>query len=596
MRISSILHSISEHVHIKTASLPVVLGVVIVIVGAAVIGRDFVLNSRMAREQLASANSGINLLDGTWSYLPGAAARPGEVQSTYLGRTIVEKNNANRQLNPSVNTYGTHLKVSGNFAIHANMDAVKGSASLRLYDSVPVIQDEFRIEPKSVQLTLNQDKITVAVWSGYSGQKISAQQPSFRKDYEYGLQQSNAVVIERQDANVVVSINGMQIASVPGGDIFKSGNIWFGVDAENPGDSWRLTGLRATAVSNAAQAVDTSEAHSMPKDPAGLQMLATNKRPGFLIGAAMALGPAVSDEDYAKIAFGGNFGIMTTENALKWQFIHPAKDTYDFRDADALIAVASKNSLNVNGHTLVFGEANPKWVQDLPIATESDKQQVQKIMTDHITQTATHFRGKVTSWDVVNEPLADYDNFTPNGGELRQHKWFQAMGEAYIATAFRAAHAADPDAKLYLNEYGLEENGERWNALLALVGRLKAQNVPIDGVGFQAHVYEAADKIDPSVLREHIRALARFGLAARISEMDVYSADGTDVQAQQYADVLSVCVSEPNCVSWTTWGVTDRYNMWQDDNGVMQVGQDFLWNTQAQPTPAVARLRQVLQP
>lgn len=596
MRISSTLRSISERTHIKAISFPVVLGVAIVVVGGVVVGRDFLLNSRMAREQLASADSGINLLSGTWNYLPGATNLAGEVRSAYLGRMIVEKDGTNGQSNPSVNIYGTHLRAPGDFTVHANIDAVVGSASLRLYDSVPIIQDEFRVEPKSVQVILGQSKVTVAVWPGYSGQKLSAQQPSFHKDYEYDLQQNNTVAIERQSTKVVVSVNDMQVASISDSAIFKSGNIWFGMDAENPGNSWKLTSLKATAADGDARAVDASKDPPVSKDPAGLQVLAANKRPGFLVGAAMALGPAVSDADYAKIAFGGNFGVMTTENALKWQFIHPAPDLYDFHEADALVAMAAKNNLGVNGHTLVFGEANPKWVQDLPTTTENDKQRVQKIMTDHITQTVGHFKGKVASWDVVNEPLADYDTFNPNGGELRQHKWLQAMGGSYIATAFRAARAADPSAKLYLNEYGLEENGERWNALLALVGRLKAQGVPIDGVGFQAHVYETADKIDSNVLREHIRTLATLGLKARISEMDVYSADGTDTQAQQYADVLNVCISEPNCVSWTTWGVTDRYNMWRDDAGVMQTGQDFLWNAKAQPTPAVTQLREVLQP
>jgi endo-1,4-beta-xylanase len=175
-----------------------------------------------------------------------------------------------------------------------------------------------------------------------------------------------------------------------------------------------------------------------------------------------------------------------------------------------------------------------------------------------------------------------------------QHIWFRAMGEEYIQTALSAAHAADPDAKLYINDFGLEEDGERWSAMLALVTKLKSQGVPLDGVGLEAHIYEAGDEIDPTVLRSHIKALAAVGLNARISEMDVHSDNGAAAQAKQYVDVFKVCLSEPTCVSWSTWGVTDRYDMSQSDTNRLQYGQDFLWDTSVTPTPALESIKQTL--
>jgi endo-1,4-beta-xylanase len=210
-------------------------------------------------------------------------------------------------------------------------------------------------------------------------------------------------------------------------------------------------------------------------------------------------------------------------------------------------------------------------------------------MTDHITKTVEHFKARVSSWDVVNEPIDEDDPTT-----LRSHIWFKAMGESYITTAFETAHTADPTAKLYINDYGLEADGERWDTMLALVGKLKATGVPIDGVGFQAHVYEQADTIDPVVLRRHIQQLASLGLTARISEMDVYSDDGPDIQAKQYSDVFATCFSEPTCTSWTTWGVTDRYNLYLGDNERIAIGQDYLWDKNYQPTLAVTQIKQVL--
>jgi endo-1,4-beta-xylanase len=211
-------------------------------------------------------------------------------------------------------------------------------------------------------------------------------------------------------------------------------------------------------------------------------------------------------------------------------------------------------------------------------------------MIEHIKMVAGHYKGKVTSWDVVNEPFDDesWDGLRPN-------IWYTAIGEGYIAKAFIAAHEADPNALLFINDYGLEDDSERWDAMLALVSKLKKQGVPLDGVGFQAHVYERSDKIDPVVLQRHIRQLAAAGLKARISEMDVYSEDGAAVQSSQYSQVLKVCLAEPNCIAFTSWGVSDKYDWFKDDDGSLQQGEDFLWNRAMQPTPAVAAMQQILR-
>src|SRR6185295_1180732 len=165
------------------------------------------------------------------------------------------------------------------------------------------------------------------------------------------------------------------------------------------------------------------------------------------------------DPTYRDIAL-NQFTQWTPENDMKAQFIHPAKDTYSFQAADLLVDTALKNNISVHGHALVFGEANPKWMQGTPAA------ELKGVMIDHITKIMTHYKGKVTEWDVVNEPLDDYEG-NPDG--LHHSIWYNAMGKGFIAEALKTAHAADPDAKLYINEFGLEENGERWTIFLNLV-------------------------------------------------------------------------------------------------------------------------------
>jgi endo-1,4-beta-xylanase len=169
------------------------------------------------------------------------------------------------------------------------------------------------------------------------------------------------------------------------------------------------------------------------------------------------------------------------------------------------------------------------------------------------------------------------------------------MGEDYIAQAFRKAREADPNALLFMNDYGLEADDERWDAMLALVTRLKKQGVPIDGVGFQSHVYEEGDRIPTSSLRHHMQQLAKIGLKARISEIDVYAWGGSQNQASQYTEALKACLAEANCVSYTTWGISDRYNTYKEDSGAIAFGEDFLWDTAMKPTLAVTRMKEALR-
>jgi endo-1,4-beta-xylanase len=217
-------------------------------------------------------------------------------------------------------------------------------------------------------------------------------------------------------------------------------------------------------------------------------------------------------------------------------------------------------------------------------------------MTQHVAAIVGHFKGRIASWDVVNEPLSEKDEDYTNGNlGLRQSFWEKAMGESYIDKAFIVARASDPAAKLYLNDYGIEHSGERWDALVGLLQRLKNRGVPIDGVGFESHVYQTTDRIDPEILRSHIQELAALGLSVRISEIDV---TGTDPQFQsdQYSSVLSVCIKEPNCTSYTTWGISDLYGSTTiSDRYPLLLGTSLLWDKDMKPKSAYAVLQNVLK-
>lgn len=161
--------------------------------------------------------------------------------------------------------------------------------------------------------------------------------------------------------------------------------------------------------------------------------------------------------------------------------------------------------------------------------------------------------------------------------------------------AFATAHKADPFAKLYLNEYGIENDGQRWDAFLGLIKRLKERGVPIDGVGFEAHVYGDGDYINFSQLQKHMEILARLGLLVRISEIDVTGDDPVE-QINQYVSVLDVCLREKNCTSYTTWGVTDLYgSTTRSDRYPLVFGTSLLWDKDMKAKPAMDALQKKLK-
>ena len=189
----------------------------------------------------------------------------------------------------------------------------------------------------------------------------------------------------------------------------------------------------------------------------------------------------------------------------------------------------------------------PSWVSSLPL------NQVQAAMEAHITTEATHYKGQVYSWDVVNEPFND-------DGTPRQDVFYNAFGgTGYIADALKTAHAADPDAKLYLNDYNIEGSGAKSDAMYALVSSLKSQGVPIDGVGFESHFILGQV---PSTMKANMARFAALGLNVAVTELDdriqlPATAANLAQQATDYAAVVNDCLGVTGCVGVSQWGVGD---------------------------------------
>ena len=527
----------------------------------------------------------LDLLAGyDWSHFSGATVQPDGVHITPLNRQVVDQNGTGGQANPPVNLRGPQLVPSGDFSVDAVMDRVgtKG-AYLQLYGAPPIIYDEWRQEPPSVRVGVQGGKLKVAIYKGTSDQPTS-------KTYGSGLSGRVTVRVTSAAGQLRFAVNGSQLASLPDPGLFSSHRVWFGTDAEL-GGGWTLAGLTAEG----SLTVKRPPALAQPVLADSLRKRAAARSRPVDMGAALAYSPLLADSGYRALA-GGQFSMLTPENAFKPQFVQPTRGVFDWQEADLLVEFARANSMKVHAHTLVWHEALPLWMRDV-----TGSSNVRQLMLSHIDAVAGHFKGQVVSWDVVNEPISDEDKDYTNGNKgLRsdQSPFFQAMGEQYIDIALREAHRIDPSAKLFINEYGIEQDGQRWDALLALVKRLKARGVPLDGIGFQNHEYEPGDRTPVAQFRAKVRALAALGVQSRISEMDVLVGSGSaeaQIQAKEFAGKLQVCVTEPTCTSFTSWGFTDRYGSTADAGKYPPApGNALPWDENLRPKSAYTSLLNTL--
>lgn len=275
----------------------------------------------------------------------------------------------------------------------------------------------------------------------------------------------------------------------------------------------------------------------------------------FPIGAAVSISLLKNNTNYRNLVI-KEFNSVTAENAMKMNAIHPSKDTYNWADADYLVDFARTNGKRVHGHTLNWYKSLPDWVNNFSGTTA----EWENLLKTHIETVVGHFKGKVASWDVVNEALED-------DGTFRNSIWVQKLGVDYIARAFQYARNADPDALLFYNDYGHEYSATKRAAIIKLVTDLKAKGVPIDGIGLQMHTrYNQTD----ANLAAAINTAAATGLKVHIAELDIainvdnnqslaYTAALGDLQAAKYKFIVKTFNAIPKAQQHglTTWNVTD---------------------------------------
>ena len=264
-----------------------------------------------------------------------------------------------------------------------------------------------------------------------------------------------------------------------------------------------------------------------------------------------ALDPDYLDEKPYRHLATTQLTCVTPENQMKWGVVEPLRGSFNWDAADALVAFAKSNGQKVRGHTLVWHSQLPLWL----INGAFSPGELKDLMVAHIAQEAGRYKGAIYAWDVVNEPFTD-------DGQWRKSTWYDAMGPDYVAIALKAARAADPGAKLYVNDYNVETEGPKMRALYDLVAALKRAGAPIDGVGLQSHFVAGAA---PGDLHAVMRKFAALGVDVAVTELDLrirLPANDASLAAQaaDYASVVSACRATPRCVGVTTWGITDAHS------------------------------------
>ncbi len=246
------------------------------------------------------------------------------------------------------------------------------------------------------------------------------------------------------------------------------------------------------------------------------------------------------------------FNALTPENEMKFGALQPSRGVFRYTRPDSMVAFAKANNMQVRGHTLAWHSQLPSWITSGTWTATEAKQ----LLDAHIGAVVSHYKGQLAAWDVVNEAWTD------GAPTLRPGFWSDRLGRGYVEQAFRTAYAADSTTPLYYNDYNIEPVNAKSDSVYAMLSDLKRRGVPVHGVGMQMHLIAGSLPSIASVA-ENFARFAALGLKIQITEMDIRLQTPSTpttlaTQAQNYRDILNVCLQQSACNMVVTWGVSDR--------------------------------------
>ena len=274
------------------------------------------------------------------------------------------------------------------------------------------------------------------------------------------------------------------------------------------------------------------------------------------IGVAVGYNDLIFNSAYRNIVE-TQFNRITPGNAFKPDALQPVEGIFEFEIADSIVAFANANGKRIHGHTLVWHNQLPNWMNNF----SGDRNAWIAMMETHIKTVATHFKGKVDGWDVVNEAFED-------NGDFRENIWFNNIGEEYLALAFQFAHEADSNALLFYNDFNIAAKNKKCEAILNHFKKLKSEGIPIHGIGMQLHVFTSTPS--DSDIEKTTEVIADEGFLIHYSEIDIsMNLLGGDMnltdrklrkQGEKMRTITEAFLTVPKAQQYgmTIWGISDN--------------------------------------
>lgn len=322
----------------------------------------------------------------------------------------------------------------------------------------------------------------------------------------------------------------------------------------------------------------------------------------FYIGTALTVGQIEEKNAQEDALIKKEFNAITAENNMKSMFVHPQKDKYDFVLTDKFVAYGENNKMFIHGHTLIWHSQLAPWMAKIKDSTE-----MKAFMKEHITTIVSRYKGRIDSWDVVNEALND-------DGTLRKSVFLNTLGESYLVDAFKLAAAADPKVDLYYNDYNNEQPAKR-EGTINLIKKIKAAGGKVDGVGIQGHWRLESPSLEE--IEKSIVEYSALGLKVAFTELDItvlpnpWDLKGADVNqnfegsakmnpypttlpdsiqtklADRYASIFKLFLKHKDKISRVTfWGINDKQS-WLNDWPIKgRTNYPLLFDTALKPKKA----------
>ena len=314
-------------------------------------------------------------------------------------------------------------------------------------------------------------------------------------------------------------------------------------------------------------------------------------------------GAAVSDHQLKRPEFvpflAEQCSILVAENQMKWRATHPEPDRYDFTAADFFMDFAASHRIRARGHNLCWHEHNPDWLEGA-----ATPENAVSLLRSHIQTVAGRYKGRIHSWDVVNEAIRPDQN---NHNGMVNSVWLKNIGEDYVEIAFRAAAEADPSALLTYNDYDIEtdapEQERKRESILAMLHRFHKKHVPIHAIGVQAHLRPKGAPLTWNGLNKFLKQVQKLKLQVYVTELDVddqeFPADVADrdrLVAETYRSFLGNVLCQKSVKAILTWCLSDRDSWLQGfrprKDGLPQRPLPF--DADLNPKPAFFALREAI--